>query len=48
MLYVDPAAGSIILQVAFAAFLGGALTAKRWWGTLMRVLRTRADRLRSR
>lgn len=48
MLYVDPAAGSILLQVAFAAILGGALTVKRWWGTLMRAVRTGADRLRAR
>jgi hypothetical protein len=48
MLYVDPAAGSIILQVAFAAILGGALTAKRWWGTLTRAVRTGVDRFRSR
>ena len=26
MLYVDPSAGSILLQVAFAAVVGGALT----------------------
>jgi len=36
MLYVDPTAGSVILQVTFAAILGGVLTAKRWWGTLRR------------
>ncbi|MGH9892004.1 MAG: hypothetical protein ACREA0_08490 [bacterium] len=46
MLYVDPAAGSIILQVAFAALLGGALTAKRWWGTLKQAVRTRMNRFR--
>jgi hypothetical protein len=46
MLYVDPAAGSIILQVAFAALLGGALTAKRWWGTLKQAVQTRMKRFR--
>jgi hypothetical protein len=39
VLYVDPTAGSIILQVAFAAVLGGALTVRQWWGTLMRAVR---------
>ncbi len=38
MVYVDPAAGSIVLQVAFAAIVGGALTAKRWWAAMTRVL----------
>ena len=48
MLYVDPAAGSIILQVAFVALLGGALTAKRWWGTLKQVARTGLNHFRPR
>jgi hypothetical protein len=48
MLYVDPSAGSVILQVAFAAMLGGALTAKRWWGSLTRAVRTGLNRVRSR
>jgi hypothetical protein len=48
MLYVDPAAGSIILQVTFAALLGGALTAKRWWGSVREAVRTRLNRLRPR
>jgi len=48
MLYVDPSAGSMILQVAFAAMVGGVLTAKRWWGSLTRAVRSRLDRLRSR
>lgn len=30
MLYVDPGAGSILLQVASAAVLGGLLVTKRW------------------
>ena len=46
MLYIDPAAGSIILQVAFAAVLGGALTANRWWGTLKRAARAGLNRFR--
>jgi len=48
MLYVDPAAGSIVLQVAFAAIVGGALTAKRWWATAKQKLETAAKRIRSR
>ncbi len=48
MLYVHPAAGSIILQVAFAALLGGALTAKEWWGTLKRAVRALMNRCRPR
>lgn len=48
MLYVDPAAGSIILQVLFATILGGALTAKRWWGTLTRGIQAGLNRFRPR
>jgi len=44
MLYIDPAAGSIILQVAFAAILGGALTAKRLWGSIRRTVRAGLNR----
>lgn len=48
MLYVDPSAGSILLQVAFAAFVGGALTVKRWWGSVTLLIRSGMNRLRSR
>jgi hypothetical protein len=48
MLYVDPAAGSIVLQVAFAAIVGGALTAKRWWASFKQRLSTAAKRVRAR
>jgi hypothetical protein len=48
MLYVDPAAGSIMLQVAFAAIVGGAVTAKRWWGTVTRGLSAAVKRMRPR
>jgi hypothetical protein len=48
MLYVDPSAGSVILQVAFAAMVGGALTAKRWWSSLTRTVRAGMNRIRSR
>jgi hypothetical protein len=39
MLYVDPAAGSIVLQIVFAMVAGGALTARRWWGGFKNRLR---------
>jgi hypothetical protein len=48
MLYVDPAAGSIALQVAFAALVGGAITAKRWWGAVKRGLGAAVKRVRAR
>jgi hypothetical protein len=48
MAYIDPSAGSMILQVALAAMVGGALTAKRWWGGLTRAVRGSLNRLRSR
>lgn len=47
MLYVDPAAGSILLQVAFAAVIGGAITAKRWWGSMRRAVAAVAKRVRA-
>ena len=48
MLYVDPSAGSVLLQITFAAILGGALTVKRWWSSLARVVRSGIRRLRPR
>jgi hypothetical protein len=48
MLYVDPAAGSIVLQVAFAAMVGGVFTAKRWWGTVKRALGAAVKNIRAR
>ncbi len=48
MLYVDPAAGSILLQVAFAAVLGGVLTVKRWWTTVRDAIETTVKRMRVR
>ena len=48
MLYVDPAAGSIVLQVAVAAIVGGALTAKRWWASFKQRLGAAAKRIRAR
>jgi hypothetical protein len=48
MLYVDPAAGSIVLQVAIAAVVGGVLTAKRWWAAVKQRLGAAAKRIRAR
>jgi len=48
VLYVDPSAGSILLQVAFAAIVSGVLTVKRWWGSLSQRLRSAVSRLRPR
>lgn len=45
MLYVDPSAGSIVLQVALAAIVGGAVTAKRWLGAVKRGVHAAARRL---
>ena len=45
--YVDPATGSILLQVLVAGVLGAAFTARQWWGrvvTAARQLRDRATR----
>jgi len=47
MVYVDPSAGSIILQVAFAGIFAGALVAKRWWGALAGALRGMLRRIRA-
>ena len=48
MHYVDPAAGSIVLQVAFAAVLGGVLTVRRWWATVRGAIETTVKRMRVR
>ena len=48
MLYVDPSAGSILLQVAFAVVVGGALTVKRWWWSLTHLVRSGMNRVRPR
>jgi hypothetical protein len=46
MLYVDPSAGSMMLQVAAAAFFTGALTVKRWWGSAAGAMRRVLARFR--
>jgi hypothetical protein len=48
MLYVDPSAGSIVLQAAVAAVFGGVLFAGRWWGAFTRGVRAGFGRLRRR
>lgn len=45
MLYVDPGAGSIVLQVAAAAVLGGLFMVKRWWATVQSAVRGWLTRL---
>jgi hypothetical protein len=48
MLYVDPAAGSIMLQVALAAVLGGMLTVRRWWSSVRSTIESTVKRMRVR
>jgi hypothetical protein len=47
VLYVDPSAGSMILQVAFAALLGAGLTVRRWWGNVSRIIKSGLGRFRA-
>jgi hypothetical protein len=46
MLYVDPSAGSLVLQVAAAALFTGLITVKRWWGTASGAFRRTLARFR--
>ncbi|MCI0410666.1 MAG: hypothetical protein L0191_19260 [Acidobacteria bacterium] len=46
MPYVDPGAGSIILQVLAAGVLGSLFVMKRWWATVASKVRAGLDRLR--
>jgi hypothetical protein len=46
MLYVDPSAGSLALQVAAAALFTGVITVKRWWATAAGAARRALARLR--
>ena len=39
--YLDPGSGSIILQVILGGAAALAVTAKLWWGRLLRLLRIR-------
>jgi hypothetical protein len=46
MLYVDPGAGSIALQLALAALVTGAYAIKRWWTSITSVLQRGISRFR--
>jgi hypothetical protein len=46
MLYVDPSAGSLVVQVAAAALFTGVITVKRWWGAASGAARRALARLR--
>jgi hypothetical protein len=48
MLYVDPSAGSIVLQASVAALFAGVLFVKRWWGAFTETLRRAHQRFRRR
>jgi hypothetical protein len=48
MLYVDPSAGSIALQVAVAAMVAGLLFVKRWWSAVTDAIRGGLHRFRRR
>jgi hypothetical protein len=46
--YVDPATGSIVIQVLVAGVLGAAFTARRWWARVGAAARQLRDRVRRR
>ncbi len=48
MLYVDPSAGSIVLQTALAALVAGVLFVKRRWVAVTGTIRGGLGRLRRR
>jgi len=37
--YIDPLSGSIVFQVIVAGALGALLTVRRWWATVVRLVR---------
>jgi hypothetical protein len=41
--YLDPGSGSMILQIIAGGLAAVAVTAKLYWGRLMRLLRIRKD-----
>ncbi len=41
--YLDPGSGSIILQVLVGGVAAAAVTAKLYWGRLLKFLRIRKD-----
>ncbi len=46
--YVDPATGSIVIQVLVAGALGAAFTVKQWWGRVSTAARQLRDRVTRR
>jgi hypothetical protein len=46
MPYVDPGAGSIVLQVLAAGVLGSLFVVKGWWAAVAGKVRAGLDRLR--
>jgi hypothetical protein len=46
--YVDPATGSIVIQVLVAGALGAVLTVKQWGGRVVTAVRQLRDRVRRR
>jgi hypothetical protein len=46
MAYVDPTAGSIVLQIVAAGVLTAAFTVKGWWHRVKSLARSRWDRIR--
>jgi hypothetical protein len=37
--YIDPLSGSIVFQVIIAGVLGALLTVRRWWASVVRLVR---------
>ena len=37
--YIDPLSGSIVFQVIIAGALGALLTVRRWWASVVRLVR---------
>lgn len=48
MAYIDPTAGSMVLQIVAAGVLTAMFTAKRWWHRGRQALRIGWDRFRGR
>jgi hypothetical protein len=42
--YVDPATGSIVIQILVAGVLGALFTMKQWWGRVATAARQLLDR----
>lgn len=44
-MYLDPGAGSVVLQMAAAAVVGSLFFVRRWWGALTAGARSHWQRL---